>query len=144
MWSVRDYPIPAIVLAALGGLTLAKFALTAQLVFLQTFVFFGINVRFPSQSQFTMLSVRRCSCPSLVQKRVHGQASFFPILNVTVPEAYYKVVTGATDGIGREFASQLAKAGFNILIASRNAEKLNAVAAELGMSHSIRFRVAVC
>lgn len=41
------------------------------------------------------------------------------------------VVTGATDGIGREFASQLAKAGFNVLIASRSQDKLDAFASEL-------------
>ncbi|ELU42146.1 ketoreductase [Rhizoctonia solani AG-1 IA] len=48
----------------------------------------------------------------------------------------WAVVTGATDGIGREFASQLAKAGFNILIASRTQEKLDAFASELRESMS--------
>jgi NADP-dependent 3-hydroxy acid dehydrogenase YdfG len=43
------------------------------------------------------------------------------------------VVTGATDGIGREFSLQLGKAGFNVFLASRSAEKLNAFAAELGV-----------
>lgn len=42
------------------------------------------------------------------------------------------VVTGATDGIGKEFAFQLAKAGFNILLVSRAETKLNAVAEEIG------------
>jgi 17beta-estradiol 17-dehydrogenase / very-long-chain 3-oxoacyl-CoA reductase len=42
------------------------------------------------------------------------------------------VVTGATDGIGREFANQLAKAGFNIILVSRSAEKLGVAAAEIG------------
>ena len=42
------------------------------------------------------------------------------------------VVTGATDGIGKEFALQLAKAGFNILLASRTESKLRDVAAEIG------------
>lgn len=42
------------------------------------------------------------------------------------------MITGATDGIGREFALQLAKAGFNTLIVSRNPEKLGVVAAEIG------------
>ncbi|KAI0317034.1 3-ketoacyl-CoA reductase [Amylostereum chailletii] len=43
----------------------------------------------------------------------------------------WAVVTGASDGIGREFALQLAKAGFNVLIAARNPEKLAAVAREI-------------
>ncbi|KAL9939483.1 hypothetical protein V8E36_001300 [Tilletia maclaganii] len=46
----------------------------------------------------------------------------------------WAVVTGATDGIGREFAIQLAKAGFNIFLASRSAEKLGKVAAEIELA----------
>jgi 17beta-estradiol 17-dehydrogenase / very-long-chain 3-oxoacyl-CoA reductase len=42
------------------------------------------------------------------------------------------VVTGASDGIGREFALQLARAGFGVVLVARNAEKLAAVAAECG------------
>ena len=49
---------------------------------------------------------------------------------------YPLVVTGATDGIGREFAKQLAKAGFNIVLVSRSTEKLGVVAAELGENYS--------
>lgn len=41
------------------------------------------------------------------------------------------MVTGATDGIGREFALQLAKAGFGVVLVSRNQEKLDAVANEI-------------
>lgn len=37
------------------------------------------------------------------------------------------VVTGASDGIGREFAIQLASAGFNVLLAARNQAKLDSV-----------------
>ena len=44
------------------------------------------------------------------------------------------MVTGATDGIGREFALQLAKAGFNILVVSRTQTKLDVVAADIGKS----------
>lgn len=46
------------------------------------------------------------------------------------------VITGATDGIGKEFALQLAKAGFNILLVSRNEDKLRVVAGEIGLSCS--------
>ena len=42
------------------------------------------------------------------------------------------VITGASDGIGREFALQLAGKGFHVLIAARNADKLAAVAREIG------------
>ncbi|KAG8691554.1 hypothetical protein FRC09_011591, partial [Ceratobasidium sp. 395] len=49
----------------------------------------------------------------------------------------WAVVTGATDGIGREFASQLAKAGFNVFIASRTQAKLDAFASELQSKYSV-------
>lgn len=42
-------------------------------------------------------------------------------------------MTGATDGIGKEFALQLAKAGFNLLLVSRSEDKLKAVTAEIGV-----------
>lgn len=45
--------------------------------------------------------------------------------------ASWAVVTGATDGIGREFALQLSRKGFNILLVSRSPEKLGSVAAEI-------------
>lgn len=41
------------------------------------------------------------------------------------------VVTGATDGIGKEFAYQLAKKKFNVLLISRTASKLEAAANEI-------------
>ncbi|KII88807.1 hypothetical protein PLICRDRAFT_638941 [Plicaturopsis crispa FD-325 SS-3] len=39
----------------------------------------------------------------------------------------WALVTGASDGIGAEFAVQLAKAGFNIILAARNPTKLDSV-----------------
>ena len=45
------------------------------------------------------------------------------------------VITGATDGIGREFALQLAKAGFGVVLVSRNPEKLQKLANEISEPH---------
>ena len=42
------------------------------------------------------------------------------------------VVTGASEGIGKEFALQLAKKGFNIVVSARNAAALDALVAEIG------------
>lgn len=42
------------------------------------------------------------------------------------------VVTGATDGIGKEYAFQLAQAGMNIVLISRTEAKLKDVAAAIG------------
>lgn len=43
----------------------------------------------------------------------------------------WALITGATDGIGREFAMQLARAGFNVVLVSRTASKLEAVARKI-------------
>ncbi|KAL1890383.1 hypothetical protein Cpir12675_005430 [Ceratocystis pirilliformis] len=43
----------------------------------------------------------------------------------------WAVVTGASDGLGKEFAMQLAAQGFNIVLVSRTKSKLDALAAEL-------------
>ncbi|XP_052801662.1 very-long-chain 3-oxoacyl-CoA reductase-like isoform X2 [Mya arenaria] len=44
----------------------------------------------------------------------------------------WAVITGATDGIGKEYARQLAKSGMNIVLISRTQSKLDDVAAEIG------------
>lgn len=43
----------------------------------------------------------------------------------------HAVVTGATAGIGRDFALQLAGAGFNVFLASRTTSKLEEIANEI-------------
>lgn len=43
------------------------------------------------------------------------------------------VITGSTDGIGKEYARELAKRGINIVLISRTKEKLEKVAHEIGM-----------
>ncbi|KAI0393811.1 hypothetical protein F5Y17DRAFT_284551 [Xylariaceae sp. FL0594] len=43
----------------------------------------------------------------------------------------WAIVTGASDGLGKEFASQLAAKGFNLLLVSRTLSKLEAVQNEL-------------
>jgi len=45
--------------------------------------------------------------------------------------AKWACITGSTDGIGKAYAFELAKKNFNIILISRNAEKLNEVADEL-------------
>lgn len=48
----------------------------------------------------------------------------------------WAVVTGASDGIGKEFASQLGKAGFNVALVARNKEVLTQNAKEIGKRRS--------
>lgn len=44
----------------------------------------------------------------------------------------HSVVTGATDGIGKEFAFQLAAAKYNIVLVSRTQKRLDDMASEIG------------
>ncbi|KAK4640774.1 hypothetical protein QC761_606580 [Podospora bellae-mahoneyi] len=48
----------------------------------------------------------------------------------------WAVVTGASDGLGKEFASQLASKGFNLVLVSRTQSKLDALAKELRLKWS--------
>lgn len=43
----------------------------------------------------------------------------------------WAVVTGATDGIGREYALQLAKKGYSVLLVGRSPEKLKETSQEI-------------
>ena len=47
------------------------------------------------------------------------------------PKGSWAVVTGCTDGIGKAFAMELASRGFNLVLISRNIDKLNATAKEV-------------
>ncbi|KAK3323967.1 hypothetical protein B0T19DRAFT_427394 [Cercophora scortea] len=48
----------------------------------------------------------------------------------------WAVVTGASDGLGKEFATQLAAKGFNLVLVSRTKSKLDALAKELEEKHA--------
>lgn len=49
----------------------------------------------------------------------------------------WAIVTGCTDGIGKEFAVQLAKEGFNIILVSRNTQKLEDVSRIIRDSYDV-------
>lgn len=53
----------------------------------------------------------------------------------------WAVVTGASSGIGRAFAEQLAAAGLHLVLASRSTEKLEALGGALASTHGISYRV---
>ncbi|KAJ3563633.1 hypothetical protein NP233_g8812 [Leucocoprinus birnbaumii] len=53
----------------------------------------------------------------------------------------WAVVTGCTDGIGKEFARQLAEAGFNMLLVARNIDRLNSTAQEIEFKYGVKTRV---
>jgi len=51
--------------------------------------------------------------------------------NFGAREGAWAVVTGASDGIGKEFSFQLAKAGFNVFLVARNKTNLESTASEI-------------
>ncbi len=48
------------------------------------------------------------------------------------------LITGASAGIGEEFARQLAAEGWNLIISARRLARLNELAAELGKAHDVQ------
>ena len=50
----------------------------------------------------------------------------------------FTLITGASEGIGREFAKIAAARGRNVILSARNAEKLEALAAELSAEHGVQ------
>ncbi|KAF9167497.1 hypothetical protein DFQ26_004451 [Actinomortierella ambigua] len=53
----------------------------------------------------------------------------------------WAVITGATDGIGKEFASQLASKKLNVVLVSRSMDKLKAVAEEIEQKYNVETKV---
>jgi len=50
----------------------------------------------------------------------------------------WAIVTGASDGIGKVFAKELARRGFNILLISRTMSKIDAVAKEIESKYKVK------
>ena len=52
-------------------------------------------------------------------------------------------MTGASDGIGKSYALELAKEGFNIILMARSKDKTEAVAKEVRDTHSVQTKVII-
>lgn len=55
----------------------------------------------------------------------------------------WAVVTGGTDGIGKQYAMELARRGIHIVIISRNPEKLRNVASEIEKEYNVKTKTIV-
>ena len=53
----------------------------------------------------------------------------------------WAVVTGATDGIGREYAHELAKDGFNVMLISRTESKLKDEASIIEKKYNVKTKI---
>ena len=86
----------------------------------------------------------------IILKQLYRFATFLS-LHLTAPgvrkfvygRAPYALVTGATDGIGKEVAKELYRRGFNLVLHGRNPEKLVKVKAEIKNLGSREVRVWV-
>ncbi|KAG9024332.1 hypothetical protein FRB95_011641 [Tulasnella sp. JGI-2019a] len=79
--------------------------------------------------------------PILSAFKLFIQLAFVPGTNLKkfgAGQGAWAVITGCTDGIGREFALQLAKAGFNVVLLSRTESKLKALATEIESKFAVQ------
>ncbi|XP_062924943.1 17-beta-hydroxysteroid dehydrogenase type 3 isoform X2 [Mobula hypostoma] len=72
-----------------------------------------------------LIPIQKCLRYFLLTKWYGLPNSFFTSMGE------WAVITGATDGIGKAYAHELAKRGLNILLISRSTEKLQKVAGEI-------------
>ena len=56
----------------------------------------------------------------------------------------WALVTGASDGIGKAFALELARSGINVALAARRRTELEMLAEELKAAHGIESLVVAC
>ncbi|KAL3282384.1 hypothetical protein HHI36_005569 [Cryptolaemus montrouzieri] len=63
--------------------------------------------------------------------------------NASLAKRYgsWALITGSTDGIGKAYASELAKRGINTVLVSRNREKLENTAREIESKYSVKTKI---
>ena len=128
---MKENPIPAF-FYALGGFTFLKFALKALVVFSETFILPGTDVSVTIRVSATVTHSSDCQLKKFgAEKGSWAGKETCHFLCIMIPTRRL-VVTGASDGIGREYSIQLAKKGFNVLVVARNEAALKSVTDEIG------------
>jgi len=60
------------------------------------------------------------------------------MINLEKKYGPWALITGASSGIGAQFAHQLAQHGLNLILAARRKERLDEMARELEQNHNIK------
>ncbi|KAH8353514.1 hypothetical protein KR084_011530 [Drosophila pseudotakahashii] len=70
---------------------------------------------------------------------------YFSDTRPTLKERYgdWAAVTGASDGIGKEYAKELAKQNINVVLIARSEEKLKAVAKEIDNGSGVQTKIVI-
>ncbi|KAJ3574422.1 hypothetical protein NP233_g1780 [Leucocoprinus birnbaumii] len=92
------------------------------------------------------LGVYSIACTMLKTVLVFLQTFLLSGTNLTkfgCNEGAWAVVTGCTDGIGKEFARQLGKAGFNMILAARDVSRLNDISREIELMYGVKTAIQV-
>ena len=72
--------------------------------------------------------------PSLIPIRILDtwtNAGYLQLRTFGLPSESWALITGASDGIGKEFSLQLARAGYSTVLVSRTQSKLDSLAADI-------------
>lgn len=81
-------------------------------------------------------------------KLLRGINYFFLKTGANIAKRYsvgsWVVITGATDGLGKEFAMQFAKLKFNVCLISRTQSKLESVADEISKKYGVKTSTVAC
>ncbi|XP_020809218.1 hydroxysteroid dehydrogenase-like protein 1 [Drosophila serrata] len=77
----------------------------------------------------------------LLKLRYFGDPSQRP----TLKERYgdWAAITGSSDGIGKEYAKELARQGINVVLIARNEEKLQAVVKEIESESKVQTKIVI-
>lgn len=73
-------------------------------------------------------------------QRVDGNA----MNDLRAAHGQYAVVTGASSGIGDQFARRLSAAGVNVVLVARRKDRLDSFAAQLARGQHVRLAVRTC
>ncbi|XP_039238515.1 inactive hydroxysteroid dehydrogenase-like protein 1 isoform X2 [Pipra filicauda] len=85
-------------------------------------------------------TVRKCvslACGTYSMLRLHVIPKLGGEVDLVRQYGQWAVVTDSTDGIGKAYAQELAKRGVNIILVSRNKEKLEAVSRSISETYNV-------